>query len=81
MERAFVGVTGVGGHWWSQTFVCVLHVGPFECVVIVRHVGRGPVVSHWRRQGDGAVHDRRGDPWWLVVVVIPSSIGVVTSVN
>lgn len=81
MERAFVGVMGVGRQRWSQTFVHVLHVGPFERVVIGGHGGRGPVVSHRRRQGGGSVHDRRGDPWWLVVVVIPSSIGVVTSVN
>lgn len=81
MERAFVVVMGVVGHRWRQTFVYVLHVGPFECVAIGRHGGRGPVVSHRRRQRDGSVHDRWGDPWWLVVVVIPSSIGVVTSVN
>lgn len=81
MERAFVGVMGVGRHRWSQTLVYVLRVGPFECVVIGRHGGRGPVVNHRRRQGGGSVHDRWGDPWRLVVVVIPSSIGVVTSVN
>lgn len=81
MERAFVGVMGVGRDGWSPTFVYMLQVGPFKCMVIGRHGDRGPVVSHRRRQGGGSVHDWRGDPWWLVVVVIPSSIGVVTSVN
>lgn len=87
MERAFVvvmgGVVVVVGRRWRQTFVQGLHVvvGAFECVLIGRHGGQGPVVSHRRRQREGAVHYWRGDPWWLVVVVIPSSIGVVTSVN
>lgn len=81
MEGASVGVVGVWRHRRGQAFVHMLQVGPFECVVIGGHGGRGPVVNHRRGQGAGVVHDWRGDPWWLVVVVIPSSIGVVTSVN
>lgn len=39
------------------------------------------VIWHRRRQRKRSIHHRWRYPWWLVAVVIPSSIRVVTSVN
>lgn len=69
-------------YWQRQAFVNVLMWWhrPFESVVIGKDGDWGSVVSHWRRERNRSIHYRWGDPWWLVVEVIPSSICVNTSV-
>lgn len=57
------------------------HHWPFESVVIWQRGDWGSVVSHHRRERKRSIHYRWRYPWWLVAVVIPSSIRVITSVN